>query len=169
MALVLSIVPGFGATSVVAGQNISYVASVTNTGSTSVTLQSLATYTDMATCINVGQPQYLTPNVPVGVGNPTIAAGATASYPFEVAFMSPSFAGPSPQAPGGTLGSSNASVPGDSVFGIYLQSLSSDSTVASAALLVPILSAVPPFPIAQGGGLQLSSGFNLVNFLTSFA
>lgn len=168
MALVLTIVPGFGANNTVAGRPNNYIASVSNTGSSSVTLQSLSAYADAGSCINVGQPQYLTPNVPPGVGNPTIAAGATASYPFEVTFMTPNYAGPSPQSPGGTAGST-AGLPSDSVFGVYLQSLSSDSTVASATLLVPVLSAVAPFPIAQGGGLQLSSGFNLVNFLTSFA
>lgn len=169
MALTLAIIPGYGASYGVAGRTINYVASVTNSGSSSVTLQSLAAYPDNSTCVSVGQPNYLTPNVPVGVGNPTIAAGATSFFPFEVTFMTPNFSGPSPQAPGGNLGSTNASVPGDSVFGVTLQSLSSDASVASTTLLVPVLSAVAPFPVAQGGALQLSSGFNLVNFLTSFA
>lgn len=168
MALTLSIIPGARASSVVAGQSINYVASVTNSGSTSVTLQSLATYADSNCSINVGQPNYLTPNVPVGVGNPTLAAGATSYFPFEVTFLTPAIAGPSPQAPGGTLGVTNASYPLDSSFVIYLSSLSSDSTVASAQLLVPVLSTIAPFPIAQGGGMQLSSGFNLINLITSF-
>lgn len=168
MALVLSIVPGFGAGNTVAGRPNNYIAAVSNTGSSSVTLQSLSVYADGGSCINVGQPQYLTPNVPVGVGNPTIAAGATANYPFEITFMTPNYPGPSPQSPGGASTASMA-LPGDSVFGVYLQSLSSDSTVATAALMVPVLSAVAPFPVAQGGALQMSSGFNLVNFLTSFA
>lgn len=167
MALVLSISRGFGASSIVARQNVTFMASVTNTGSSSVTLQSLAAYADTSASVTVGQPNYLTPNVPVGVGNPTLAAGATASYPFEVVFLTPPFAGPSPQAPGGAAGSQNA-MPGDAQFVISLQSLSSDSTVATTSLLVPVLSAIDPFPIAQGGGMQLSSGFNLVNLLTSF-
>jgi hypothetical protein len=117
--------------------------------------------------VTVGQPEYLTPNVPVGVGNPTIAAGATGFFPFEVVFLTPYGAGPSPQSPGGAAGSQNAT-PADSEYVISLQSLSSDATVASAQLLVPVLSTIAPFPIAQGGGMQLSSGFNLVNLLTSF-
>jgi len=167
MALTLSIIPGARASSVVAGQSINYVASVTNAGSSSVTLQALATFTDTGTAVSVGQPNYLTPNVPVGVGNPTIAAGATSYFPFEVVYQTPYGAGPSPQAPGGAAGSQNA-MPTDAQFVISLQSLSSDSTVASASLLVPVLSTIAPFPIAQGGGMQLSSGFNLVNLLTSF-
>lgn len=167
MALTLTIIPGHGATSVVAGQTVRYVASVTNSGSSSVTLQGLAAYADTANAISVGQPEYLTPNVPVGVGNPTLTAGSTYYYPFSVTFQAPYFAGPSPQTPGGTQGSQIAA-PVDSQYVINLQSLSSDSTVASAQLLVPVLSTIAPFPIAQGGGMQLSSGFNLVNLLTSF-
>lgn len=169
MALTLAILPGTASSYGVGGRTNNYVASVTNSGSSSVTLQSLATYGESNTCMNVGQPQYLTPNVPVGVGNPTIAAGATSFFPFEVTFMTPNMPGPSPQAPGGNLGAVTAYVPGDSVFGVTLQSLSSDSTVASATLLVPVLTTIAPFPVAQGGALQLSSGFNIVNFITSFA
>lgn len=169
MALTLSIVPGYGATSVVAGRTVNYVAAVTNAGSTSVTLSSLQTYCESSSGISVGQPAYLTPNVPVGVGNPTLTAGTTYYYPFSVSYETPYSPGPSPQMPGGTQGVAVASVPSDSVFAISLQSLSSDSTVASTTLLVPVLSTIAPFPVAQGGALQLSSGFNLVNFLTTFA
>lgn len=167
MALTLSIIPGARASSVVAGQSINYVASVTNSGSSSVTLQALAAFTDTGTAVSVGQPHYLTPNVPVGVGNPTIAAGATSYFPFEVVYQTPYVAGPSPQAPGGAAPVGMA-MPTDAQFIISLQSLSSDASVASASLLVPVLSTIAPFPIAQGGGMQLSSGFNLVNLLTSF-
>lgn len=168
MALTLSIIPGANAGNVVAGQRANYVASVTNSGSSSVTLQSLATYAETGIGVTVGQPNYLTPNVPVGVGNPTLAAGATSYFPFEVVFQTPNFPGPSPQQPGGSAGTSAAAVPVDSSFVISLQSLSSDASVASAQLLVPVLSTIAPFPIAQGGGMQLSSGFNLINLLTSF-
>lgn len=169
MALTLSIIAGNAASSVVAGQSVNYVASVTNSGSSNVTLQSLSTFAESSSGVTVGQPTYLTPNVPVGTGNPTLSAGSTYYYPFQVVFPSPNFAGPSPQMPGSPAGTSTASVPTDSVFAINLQSLSSDSTVASASLLVPVLSSLAPFPVAQGGGLQFSSGFNLINLLTSFA
>lgn len=168
MALTLAIVRGYGATNSSSGRALNYVASVTNDGSTSVTLRALSVYADSNTCVSLEQPNYLTPNVPVGVGDPTIAAGATSFFPFRAVFMTPNMPGPSPQSPGGTQGSATAYIPGDANFGITLQSLSSDSTVASATLSVPVLSAVAPFPTPQGGGLVLSSGFNAVNLLTSF-
>lgn len=168
MALVLTIVPGHGAASASVGRNINYIATVTNDGASSVTLKSLAVFADSGAVI-VGQPSYLTPNVPVGVGDPAILAGATANYPFSIVYSSPNFAGPSPQQPGGTQGTTNASVPSDSSFNVTLQSLSSDASVASVSRMISPLSGIAPFPVAQGGALQLNSGFNLVNFLTSFA
>lgn len=168
MALTLSIVQG-AFNNYVAGQPVSLVASVTNSGSTSVTLSSLAIYADPGSCSFLGQPVYLTPNMPVGLGNPVLTAGSTYSYPFEVIFQAPNLAGPSPQAPGLAAGSGVAANPSASVARLTLQSLSSDSTTASVSLSVPVLSTLYPFPVAQGGAMQLSSGFNLVNLLTSFA
>ncbi len=167
MALTLAITPGAYVNNV-AGQPLTYVASVTNSGATSVTLQSLSVSGPPGMCSSIGQPQYLTPNVPVSVGNPVLVAGSTYNYTFEVVFQAPSTAGPSPQAAGGTAGVGNAMTNNTSGT-LLLQSLSSDSTVASASLKIPILSSTSPFPVAQGGALQLASGFDLINFLTTFA
>lgn len=168
MALTLAIVPGYDARSVGANMPVVFVAQVTNAGSSSVTLQSLTTgNADPSVSVSVGQPGYLTGNVPVGVGNPVLSPGVTYSYPFMVTFLAPGGAGPSPQAPGTTLGSQLAQ-PTDAQFAVSLSSLSSDATSASTTLLVPVLSAIAPYPVALGGGMQLSSGFNLVNLLTSF-
>ena len=37
----------------------------------------------------ISQPNFLTPNVPVGTGSPTIAAGASVSYGFQVVSTAP--------------------------------------------------------------------------------
>ena len=167
MALTLSISPGFDGVNPIASDQITYIANVTNSGATAVTLSSLQAYAQGGAF--VGAMQYLQPNVPVGVGNPVLLPGTTYSYPFLVEFISPSFAGPSPQAPGGASGVGIAANPSNQYVILTINSLSSDSTVATASLTVPVLSAIAPFPIAQGGGMQFSSGFNAVNFLTSFA
>ena len=169
MALMLAIQGTPSSTSPVAGQVVTFVAAVTNSGSTSVTLQSLNAAPERNSAITLSQPEILTPNLPVGVGNPVLLASTTYYYPFKVVFHGPTTSGPSPQAPGGGTIPNTAAYPTDNSFGISLTSLSSDGTVAYVATTSPALSTTPPFPVAQGGGLQLSSGFNLVNFLTSFA
>lgn len=169
MALTLAILPGSANNVGSSGQMRTLTASVTNSGATSVTLQALTVSGD-GTGVNVlGQPDFLTPNQPVGVGAPTIAAGATSFFPFRVEFLAPNFPGPSPQSPGGAAGVGNAAVPNDSAYLLNLTSLSSDGTAAAASFQVGVASTLFPFPIAQGGAMQLYSGFNLVNFITSFA
>jgi len=171
MALTLSISAGYGSTNVAAGMQVTYVASVTNSGATAVTLNGLWVSRDsMSGNAGVGQPTWQTPGVSVGAGYPTLAAGSTYNYPFSVVFSAPNMAGGSPNsAPGGAAPPHNAAYPIDSGFSFTINSLSSDSTTASATYFVPVLSTVAPFPIPQGGALQMNSGFNLVNFLTSFA
>jgi hypothetical protein len=166
MALTLSIIAGSPSTAIGNG-TCNFVASVTNSGATAVTLQSLQVSETSGGAV-VDQPVYLTPNTPVGVGNPILLPSTTYYYGFQVVFVSPAIAGPSPQnAPGGAAPSNNAVTP-DASFTLQLQSLSSDATVASASLTVPVLSTIAPFPFATGGAMQLSQGFNLVNLLTSF-
>ena len=170
MALTLSISAGYGATNVAAGMQVTFVASVTNSGATAVTLNGLWVSRENGTNVRTGQPTWQTPGVSVGAGYPTLAAGSTYNYPFSVVFQTPNMAGSSPNnAPGGSAPSNNAAYPLDSGFSISLNSLSSDSTTASAAFFVPVLSTVAPFPIPQGGALQFNSGFNAVNFFTTFA
>ena len=168
MALTLAILPGSANNVGPAGQRRSLTAAVTNSGATSVTLQSL-TVSSAGGVVALHQPEILTPNQPVGVGNPVIAAGATSNYRFSLVLMSPLALGPSPQSPGGAAGVAAAAVPTNSTIVFTLTSLSSDGTVASTSLQLPSLSTLSPFPPAQGGALQLSNSFNLVNFLTTFA
>ena len=169
MALTLVIQGSPSTTNPVAGQSMTFIAAVTNAGATSVTLNSLSVSSSSGGSITLGQPDFLTPNMPVTQGNPTLLPSATYFYPFRVVINGPNTAGPSPQAPGGASGVGGGQYPTDNSFGLNVTSVSSDGTVASVATTLPALSSTSPFPIAQGGGLQLSSGFNLVNFLTSFA
>ena len=168
MALTLAILPGSASNVGSAQQMLSLVASVTNSGAASVTLQSLVASDDYGPS-TMGQPDFLTPGNPVGLGAPTILPGATSYFPFRIAWNMPSVYGPSPQSPGNAGAAAAAAVPSRSISNILLTSLSSDGSVATATLAVPVLSTLYPFPLAQGGAMQLSSGFNLINLLTSFA
>lgn len=158
MALTLvlsSINPG----SCVAGQPESFLLTVTNTGSAAVTLTTLSTFGD--TTSTVSQPSYLTPNAPIGYGNPVINAGSSANYVFQVVFNSPNASGPSPQAPGGPLPYPVATPEGLSV--VSAQAQSSDGSLASTSLMVPVLSAIQNAPVPQGGAFQFGQGANLMN------
>ena len=164
MPLTLAILGTPSSASIVAGQSVTLVAAVTNAGAASVTLNSLVTSTDGTGSVSLTQPDFLTPNQPVGVGNPVLLPGATSNYAFRVVYLGPTTAGPSPQSPGGASGFSGA-YPNDTDFGVTLTSFSSDGTVAQARSSDPVLSTLLPFPVAQGGALQLASGFNVLNLL----
>lgn len=169
MALTLAIQAPAMSTNITAGQTITCIAAVTNAGASSVTLQSLTTATDGAGSANLSQPDFLTPNVPVGVGNPVLLPSTTYYFPFRVVFHAPNTAGAFPQAPGGGANLNAAAYPIDSNFGLSLTSVSSDGTVATTTATIPVLSTTSPSPLAAGGALQLSYSLNLVNFLTSVA
>jgi len=164
MALTLVIIPP--AQPVVANQTMNYVASVTNSGATSVTLSALVASELTESDAQLAQPLFLTPNVPPGVGNPVLLPGVTYFYPFQAVFNSPLMAGASPNAPGGSAPSSSAVTP-DAIFGLSLQSQSSDGTIASVTQQVAVQTAAVPFPIPLGGALQMYAGANLINFLTA--
>lgn len=140
------------------------ILTATNTGTTALTVQSLAVSEVSSTGARLDQPSYLRPNMPIGLGNPVIGPGASGTYPFQAAFHVPSYSGPSPQAPGGAQGVFGP--PRNPIVTIRAQCLSSDGVVSEVAMPFPVLSTVAPFPVAQGGALQLNSGFNLVNFIT---
>jgi hypothetical protein len=140
-----------------------YTVSVQNTGAAAVTLQSLQVVEATESDAILSQPVFLTPNTPVGVGNPVIAAGATVTYGFQAVFTNPVMPGPSPQAPGGAA-PSNAAYYSDPTFVLQATSFTSDGTVATGTLLVPVASAT--VPQSNGGALVLSQGFNVANFIT---
>lgn len=167
MALTLSIAktsPG----NIVASQAVNFTVTVTNSGSSAVTLTALSVNEITESDAQIGQPNYLTPNVPVGVGNPVLAASGSVTYLFTAVFSSPMYAGPSPQAPGGAApgpAASNA----DAFFTLQAQAQASDGSIGSTSLMVPVLSAIAPFPLASGGAFQFGQGFNFINGLMLYA
>lgn len=163
MAVLVSIAEGSPAAYAVGNQTMNYTVSVQNTGASSLTLNSLVVAESTESDAIIGQPTYLTPNVPVGVGNPIIAAGATSSWGFQCAFTNPVTPGPSPQAPGGAA-PSNAAYFADATFVLQATVVMSDGSVSMSALPVPVVTAT--FPQSNGGALVASQGFNLINFVT---
>lgn len=170
MALTLAILNTPSSTSMVAGQSCTFIAAVTNAGSTSVTLASLAASSlDGKGAYSISQPAFLTPNMPVTLGNPTLSPSTTYYYPFQVVYLSPSTSGASPAAASGAAGIGAAQYPTDTDMSLALASLSSDGTVAFATTTDPVLSGTAPFPVPQGGAFQFASAGNLINFFTSLA
>jgi hypothetical protein len=168
MPLTLSLSRGAAPTDTAQGSSSVFVVTATNAGAAALSLRTLSVYETSSTGAHVDQPSYLRPNAPAGVV-PVIPAGGSASYAFAVSLPSPAGAGPSPQTPGGAAGHGNACPAPNSTVLLRAECLASDGTVSTALLSVPVLSTIAPFPIAQGGGMQLSSGFNLINYLTAFA
>lgn len=142
-----------------------FTVTVANGNASAVTLNSLAINGPPASGVVVQQPNYLTPNVPVGVGNPVIAAGSSLTWGFQVVLTNPNFPGPSPNnQPGGAAGSGNA-MPANSNFLLQAIGQTSDGSVFSSTNLVPVLSAVAPFPFPQGGAFQFNDGFDFMNLI----
>lgn len=163
MAINITLSEGSPQAFAVGNQTMNYVVSIENTGASALTLLSLVTGEDTKTGAIVSQPVYLTTNVPVGVGNPVIAAGATVNYGFQLVCTQPTMPGPSPQAPGGAAPTNAAYYPlADRIF--RATSVMSDGTVSSATIVAPVLTAT--FPQSNGGALVMSQGFNLVNLVT---
>jgi len=151
---------------VLSNQPTYFTVTVSNGGSSSLTLQSLQITEASGTNARVGSPTWMTPNTTVGTGYPVIAAGASSSWSFPVVFNSPATQGPSPQhAPGGASPSNQAVQPNAS-FVLRAQILDSSNAVASAQLQVSSLASLQNDPAPQGGALWLNEGANLVNLLT---
>jgi hypothetical protein len=146
---------------------VTFIVTVTNTGSSALTLSSLQV-ADQTKGANstLQQPNYLTTNMPVGLGNPVIGASSSLSFPFSGVFSAPPTAGASPNQPG-PLGVSGMFLgqPGSASYALVAQCQTSDGAVASTSLVVPVLSATAPFPRPEGGALQFSQGSNLINGL----
>lgn len=163
MAITVTIADGSPAlASSISNQTMNYTVTVANTNAASVVLQALSIVPTSGDAI-VSQPNYLTPNVPVGVGNPVIPSGASVSYGFQAVWPSPTMPGPSPQAPGGAAAVNAAAYP-ENVFQLIATSQTSDGTIASNVAFVPVIT--KEFPQSSGGALVLSQGFNIVNLLT---
>jgi len=164
MPFVLAMSRGFAWSDSANGRPNAVLLTVTNPGAVALTVTSLSVYEESKSGSRVDQPSYLRPNLPAGLGNPVIGPGLSETYPFEVAFTVPGYSGPSPQAPGGAQGVFGP--PRDTTVTLRAQCQSSDGVVSTVAQPFPVLSTVAPFPVAQGGALQLASGFNLINLVT---
>jgi hypothetical protein len=158
LTLALSIVDA----TAIAGRPTTFQVSVTNTSASSVTLRSLDVNEATESDAVIGQPNFMTPQVAVGLGNPTIGAASAVTYTFKVAFPSPNYPGPSPSSAYGSAGVL-VGQPGDTVYALQAIASASDGSVGSVVLNVPVLSAIAPFPQAQGGALQYQQGLNIIN------
>lgn len=159
MALTLAIAQGNPAGApIVCNQPTNFTITVTNTGSSAVSLQSLSVAESTESEASISQPNFQTPSTSIGSsGFPVIAAGASVTYGFPVVFTSPNMPGPSPNNPGGAAPESRAST-ADALFTLQAQAQSSDGSVATTSLTVPVLSAVAPFPVPAGGAAQFAQG-----------
>jgi hypothetical protein len=154
---------------VVVGQKMNAVVAVRDLdGSGPYTLRSCAVVESTESNAVVEQPMCAMPNQPVGVGQMVTPLNGTTYLPFSFVVQTPYASGPSPQAPGGAA-PANIAATAEPVFqftATVQYTVSSGAIqVVSGTLLVPALSTIPPFPLAQGGALQLSQGANLLNLL----
>lgn len=148
---------------VLADASTNFTITITNTNAAAVTLQSIQISESTESDAMIGQPNFLVPNVPVGVGNPVIAAGASVTYSFSAIFNTPYFPGPSPQNQPGGARPGNDATEVDPFFVLQAICQTSDGSVFSSTIFVPVLSAISPFVVAEGGALQFSQGANLMN------
>lgn len=147
-----------------ASQPCAFTVTVSNTGSSALVLSLLSVAESSKVGATIGQPQFLTPQMPVGAGNPSIAAGSSLTFPFQVAFPSPNTPGVSPNAPApGPAGMMTGQPPPNNAVVLVATAQTSDGSVASSSIVVPVLSATAPFPLPQGGALQFGQGGNLIN------
>jgi hypothetical protein len=164
MPLVLTLARGYAWSDSANGEPNTVLLTVANPGAAALTVTSLSVYEESKTGAVVGTPNYLRPNAPLGTANPVVAAGGSRSYSMECVFPVPAYSGPSPQAPGGAGGAGGP--PRNPVVTLRAECLSSDGVTTTVSMPFPVLSTVAPFPVAQGGALQLTSGFNLINLVT---
>lgn len=146
---------------------INGIVTVTNAGANTISVQGVSIVEQSTLGANIRQPDFLTSNAAPGTF-PTIAAGASASYPWSVVCAVPNTPGASPNAPNAYHGPM-ASPPADTVCRLSLFVQAYDSVAAAAvnntaALQFPLSPAVAQFPVPQGGALQFNSGGDAVNW-----
>lgn len=153
----------------IANSAINGVLTVVNNGANPVVVQTvgLSEVTNMG--VKFRQPDFLTPNVAPGVGNPTIAAAGTANYPFAFVCAPVNTPGDSPQAPGGPAPTPTIptnSSPIISCVVVSYDSVAGVNVVGSTQLApVPLAASVAPSPPPLGGALQFNvGGANAVNW-----
>lgn len=137
---------------------------VTNTSASSVTINTIeANDLLIRAAAVVGPINFLTPNVALGQGHPTLAAGASASYTFKAVFSTPINVGVSPNTFPSPAGVSVGQPPTSAnTVGVIVTA--SDGSVGSATTTVAPITANTPFPPVATGTLQLqfNNGFDLI-------
>lgn len=153
---------------VIANQTASFVVTVANTDAAAATLTALVTRLgDRSAAGRVGQPTFMPAGQPASV-YPVIGASSSASYQFGALAYAPNMPGVSPNNPGGAAPSNNAIPNAPPLLVVQAEAQFSDGSVASTSLTVPVLSAVAPFPVPQGGAAQFGQGANS-NLIAAFA
>jgi hypothetical protein len=166
-SLTLSVAAGYDSSAAVGG-SLQYWVTVTNTGANPATLNSLSVSCGNPS-LTIAQPDFLTPNVAPGAGNPIIAAGGTFSARFSVSYFAPNMSGPSPQSPTGATNAVNQpAFPVGGFFPLAVQAQITDSAgsiaVGNCGFGVGVLSEAQNVPRAEGGGLDFRQGSNILGF-----
>ncbi len=159
MAKTVTITPPSGS-SVIANQAANFVVTLANTDAAAVQVTSLALLELSKTGAVVGQPTWRTPNVAPGVtGNPTLnGTNGSLSYGFQVVATVPNMPGTSPNNEPGGARPGQPATPAVNLLVLQAQVQTSDGSVFFTTLTVPVLSAVAPFPVPQGGAMQFGQG-----------
>lgn len=153
---------------VLANQTASFVVTVANTDATSATLTGLTTRLgSTSSAARVEQPTFLAPGQAAGV-YPTVLPASSVSYQFGATAFFPLTPGVSPNNPGGAAPGQLAYPAVSPQLVVQAEAQFSDGTVVSTTFSVPVLSAVAPFPVPQGGAAQFGQGAN-VNLIAAFA
>lgn len=143
--------------SVIANQAAYFTVTISSTDTTAVSLTSLVINERRNRGAQIGQPTFLAPGQPAGIA-PTLSASSSLSYQFSVVANSPNTPGVSPSNPGGAAPGQAAYPPPSASLVLEAQAQTSDGSVTTSTLTVPVLSAVFPFPVPQGGAAQFGQG-----------
>ena len=170
MAASATVVISAGAdSSPAANKAMPYYVTITNTGANPLTLNAMSVSSPTPGVI-IAQPDFLTPNVPYGVGNPVIAAGASLAVRFSAVFPMPNASGPSPQGPTGATNAVNQpAFPVNGYFNLQVTCQLTDS----AGVIVEqtgnfgqgVLSEMQNVPRAEGGALDFRQGSNILGMV----
>lgn len=162
---------------VVAQRPTTFQVNLTNTSAAAVTLTSLFVSESTEADAIISQPQFLTPQLAVGVGNPIVGASSTVSYTFKVVFQAPGGSGPSPgEVPTSfsanlpafpTIAGTFTGQPSDASVVLQVVAQFSDGSTGTTSINVTPVSTVLPFPPVGTGTLQLQfqPGFNAIGGL----
>lgn len=161
MALVVTILQNDGA---IASRKTKAELAVFNTGPNSVVVTQAQVSAGSGGAA-ISQPDFLTPNVASGSGQPTIAAGAVAYFPFSFAPVGPAYAG---QPINAVSPYRNGVAPVSAPLVLSAVVSSYDATASavvtgSATVNVPVRAAIGLQPPSPGGALQFNGSPNAVN------